>query len=78
MSYFRISNKDDSLPIYVWGDNGPQALRKAEQAYGAMPPQRTAIESVAPENVPTWVDVIDEPIQEKESRLDGLETETEV
>ena len=76
MSYYTVSLPDDSLPWYVWADNPQHAVRKIENAYGdATLNGRTRYRAnqVYEDEVPTWVDVIDEPDAERLSRLDGLE-----
>lgn len=73
MSYFRVGTKDDSLAHFVWADNPAHAVRKVEDLYGGLPPQRTLSVACNAQDVPEDDDVIDEPDMEREARTDGLE-----
>lgn len=78
MSYFRVTTLDDTLAHHVWADNKQHALRKVEELFGGLPPQRTLVNPVDAQDVPEGDDVIDEPVMEQESRTDGHEVEDEV
>ncbi len=73
MSYFAVTTKDDTLSYYVWADNGQHAVRKIENLFGGLPPQRTVVKPIAAEEIPDGDDVIDEPEEQMESRTDGAE-----
>ena len=73
MSYFRVETVGDDLPYYAWADNGNHAIRKVEMVSGPLPPQRVKATAVVSDDIPPWADVIEEPILEREARLDGVE-----
>jgi len=70
MSYWSVRGPDDGLPLYVWAGSAREAQTKAEQWVGSFPNGRAIILSVARDVLDEHTEVLDEPEDEKEARIE--------
>jgi hypothetical protein len=75
VSYFRIKDDVCTLPWYVWADNKQHALRKVESLVGGISARngREVCFAIERDVLPEDADVIDEPEDQREARLEESE-----
>lgn len=75
MSYFKIKDDVCTLPWYVWADNKQHALRKIENLIGGVTAKngREVVFPLEQSAVPEDADVIDEPEDLREARVESEE-----
>ncbi len=75
MSYFKIKDDVCTLPWYVWADNKAHALRKVEQMVGGITAKngREVCFPLDRRDLPEDADVIDEPEDQREARVEELD-----
>ena len=72
MSYWRVA-AHEGLPLYVWANDSRSAQRRVEEICGPFANGQCTILTICDSDLDEYDEVIDEPENEREERLDGYD-----